>query len=162
MQQYLQQRQGKRREKLPWCPSWMIHQGCQARANGTCQYYHKRSANEPNLCPRILSGNDCDATTCPWLHDNALAALVLAEQAQVRDRWLDTVNEILALNTDEQSRAKAITDLRYLCPLWLQKEYPSLKPLGDAIKTILDSAQEGDHDSDAATQHNPDRSQGSN
>ena len=150
------------REKQPLCTSWSSHLGCQARKNQTCHFYHKRSENNANLCPRILSGQHCDGISCPWFHDNALAAVVRAEQAQVRDRCLDAVNEILAYNTAEHSRAKAITDLRYLCPQWLQNQYPSLKPLGDAIKIILDSAQEGDHDSDAATQHNPDRSQGSN
>ena len=150
------------REKLPFCRSWLAHRGCNGFADQTCPLHHKRSENTTNMCLRILSGQHCDGISCPWFHDNALAAVVRAEQAQVRDRWLDTVNDILAYNTAEDSRAKAITDLRYLCPQWLQNAYPSLKPLGDAIKTILDSAQEGDHDSDAATQHNPDRSQGSN
>jgi hypothetical protein len=114
------------------------------------------------ICAQEFWLANIDGISCPWFHDNALAAVVQAEQAQVRDRWLDTVNEILAYNTAEDSRAKAITDLRYLCPQCLQNEYPSLKPLGDAIKAILDSAQEGDHDSDAAKQHTPDRSKGSN
>jgi len=91
-----------------------------------------------------------------------LAAVVLAEQAQVRDPMLEAVKEILAFNTAEHSRAKAVSQLKYLCPEWLQEEYPTLKPLGAAIKAILDSAQEGDHDSDAAKQHTPDRSKGSN
>ena len=114
------------------------------------------------MCPRILCGQQCDGISCPWFHDNTLAAEILAEKAQVRDRWLDAVNEILAYNTAEHSRSKAISDLKYLCPEWLQNEYPTLKPLGAAIKTILDSAMEGDSVSDAATQHNPDRANGSN
>ena len=160
MQKYLDRRAP--REKQPLCASWSNHFGCQGRKNETCHFYHTRSENNANLCPRILSGQHCDGISCPWFHDNALAAVVLAEQAQVRDPMLEAVKEILAFNTAEHSRAKAVSELKYLCPDWLQEEYPTLKPLGAAIKAIRDSAQEGDHDSDAATQHDPDRSKGSN
>ena len=114
------------------------------------------------MCPRLLSAQHCDGTSCPWYHDNTLAAQIQAEKAQVRDRWLDAVRDILAFNTTEEARSTALHELRYLCPEWLHNKYPSLKPLGMAIKTILDSSKQDNSEEVADTQHVSDPASGSN
>ena len=72
------------------------------------------------------------------------------------------MREILAFNTTEESRSTALDELRYLCPEWLHNKYPSLKPLGMAIKTILDSSMRDNSVELADTQHVSDPASGSN
>ena len=150
------------RDKQPLCRSWLASRGCAGYGNQTCPLYHKREYQEANMCPLLLQAQDCDGISCPWHHDNTWAARIKAQRAEPLDPVLDAVRDILAFNTTEEARSTALDELRYLCPEWLYNMYPSLKPLGMAIKTILDSSKHDNSEECADTQHPSDPAYGSN